>query len=103
MLQKLIENIKTLNDSISIRNNFIFVSKNGISYPIARIYKKHIDLLWIELNQDNKLYIRRDNKGEYEYLERIPFNLKDEVEFEINKSYFLASLNINLNRIKMGV
>ena len=75
----------TTTQNIEIRENFIMF-KNGDSgfYPLAKIYDKYIEVLWLELDDiEMDLYVRRDNRGEYDWLARIPFENLNETEFEI--------------------
>ena len=85
-LEKLLEMAKvTTTQNIEIRENFIMF-KNGDSgfYPLAKIYDKYIEVLWLELDDiEMDLYVRRDNRGEYDWLARIPFENLNETEFEI--------------------
>jgi hypothetical protein len=60
--------------------------KNGDSgfYPLAKIYDKYIEVLWLELNDiEMDLYVRRDNRGEYDWLDRVPYENLNETEFEV--------------------
>ena len=85
-LEKLLEMAKvTTTQNIEVRENFIMF-KNGDSgfYPLAKIYDKYIEVLWLELDDiEMDLYVRRDNRGEYAWLARIPFENLNETEFEI--------------------
>lgn len=85
-LEKLLKMAKvTTTQNIEVRNNFIMF-KNGDSgfYPLAKIYDKYIEVLWLELNDiEMDLYVRRDNRGEYDWLARVPFENLNETEFEI--------------------
>ena len=85
-LEKLLEMAKvTTTQNIEVRENFIMF-KNGDSgfYPLAKIYDKYIEVLWLELDDiEMDLYVRRDNRGEYDWLARIPFENLNEPEFEI--------------------
>lgn len=85
-LEKLLEMAKvTTTQNIEVRENFIMF-KNGDSgfYPLAKIYDKYIEVLWLELDDiEMDLYVRRDNRGEYDWLARIPFENLNETEFEI--------------------
>lgn len=85
-LEKLLKMAKvTTTQNIEIRENFIMF-KNGDSgfYPLAKIYDKYIEVLWLELDDiEMDLYVRRDNRGEYDWLARIPFENLNETEFEI--------------------
>ena len=75
----------TTTQNIEVRENFIMF-KNGDSgfYPLAKIYDKYIEVLWLELDDiEMDLYVRRDNRGEYDWLARIPFENINETEFEI--------------------
>lgn len=85
-LEKLLKMAKvTTTQNIEVRENFIMY-KNGDSgfYPIAKIYDKYIEVLWLELDDiEMDLYVRRDNRGEYDWLARIPFENLNETEFEI--------------------
>ena len=85
-LEKLLEIAKvTTTQNIEVRENFIMF-KNGDSgfYPLAKIYDKYIEVLWLELDDiEMDLYVRRDNRGEYDWLARIPFENLNETEFEI--------------------
>lgn len=85
-LEKLLEMAKvTTTQNIEVRENFIMF-KNGDSgfYPLAKIYDKYIEVLWLELDDiEMDLYVHRDNRGEYDWLARIPFENLNETEFEI--------------------
>lgn len=85
-LEKLMEMAKvTTTQNIEVRENFIMF-KNGDSgfYPLAKIYDKYIEVLWLELDDiEMDLYVHRDNRGEYDWLARIPFENLNETEFEI--------------------
>ena len=85
-IEKLLEMAKvTTTQNIEVRENFIMY-KNGDSgfYPLAKIYDKYVEVLWLELNDiEMDLYVRRDNRGEYDWLARIPFENLNETEFEI--------------------
>lgn len=85
-LEKLLEMAKvTTTQNIEVRENFIMF-KNGDSgfYPLAKIYDKYVEVLWLELDDiEMDLYVRRDNRGEYDLLARIPFENLNETEFEI--------------------
>lgn len=85
-LEKLLEMAKvTTTQNIEIRENFIMF-KNGDSgfYPLAKIYDKYIEVLLLELDDiEMDLYVRRDNRGEYDWLARVPFENLNETEFEI--------------------
>ena len=85
-LEKLLEMAKvTTTQNIEVRENFIMF-KNGDSgfYPLAKIYDKYIEVLLLELDDiEMDLYVRRDNRGEYDWLARIPFENLNETEFEI--------------------
>lgn len=85
-IEKLLEMAKvTTTQNIEVRENFIMF-KNGDSgfYPLAKIYDKYIEVLWLELDDiEMDLYVRRDNRGEYDWLARIPFENLNETEFEI--------------------
>ena len=85
-LEKLLKMAKvTTTQNIEVRENFIMF-KNGDSgfYPLAKIYDKYIEVLWLELDDiEMDLYVRRDNRGEYDWLARIPFENLNETEFEI--------------------
>lgn len=85
-LEKLLKMAKvTTTQNIVVRENFIMY-KNGDSgfYPLAKIYDKYLEVLWLELNDiELDLYVRRDNRGEYDWLARIPFENLNETEMEI--------------------
>lgn len=85
-LEKLMEMAKvTTTQNIEVRENFIMF-KNGDSgfYPLAKIYDKYIEVLWLELDDiEMDLYVHRDNRGEYDWLARIPFENLNETEFEV--------------------
>lgn len=85
-LEKLLKMAKvTTTQNIEVRNNFVMY-KNGESgfYPLAKIYDKYIEVLWLELNDiEMDLYVRRNNRGEYDWLCRVPFENLNETEFEI--------------------
>lgn len=76
----------TTTQNIEIRENFIMF-KNGDSgfYPLAKIYDKYIEVLWLELNDiEMDLYVRRNQYGEYDFLIRVPYENLNETEFEIH-------------------
>lgn len=85
-LEKLLKMAKvTTTKNIVVRENFIMF-KNGDSgfYPLAKIYDKYIEVLWLELNDiELDLYVRRNNRGEYDWLARVPFENLNETEMEI--------------------
>lgn len=85
-LEKLLEMAKvTTTQNIEVRENFIMF-KNGDSgfYPLAKIYDKYVEVLWLELDDiEMDLYVRRDNRGEYDWLARVPFENLNETEFEV--------------------
>lgn len=85
-LEKLLEMAKvTTTQNIEVRENFIMF-KNGDSgfYPLAKIYDKYIEVLWLELDDiEMDLYVHRDNRGEYDWLARVPFENLNETEFEV--------------------
>ena len=85
-LEKLLEMAKvTTTQNIEVRENFIMF-KNGDSgfYPLAKIYDKYVEVLWLELDDiEMDLYVHRDNRGEYDWLARIPFENLNETEFEV--------------------
>lgn len=85
-IEKLLEMAKvTTTQNIEVRENFIMF-KNGDSgfYPLAKIYDKYIEVLLLELDDiEMDLYVRRDNRGEYDWLARIPFENLNETEFEV--------------------
>ena len=85
-LEKLLKMAKvTTTNNIEVRDNFVLY-KNGDSsfYPLAKIYDKYIEVLWLELNDiEMDLYVRRDNRGNYDWLTRVPFENLNETEFEI--------------------
>lgn len=85
-LEKLLKMAKvTTTQNIEVRENFIMY-KNGDSgfYPLAKIYNKYIEVLWLELDDiEMDLYVRRDNRGEYDFLARVPYENLNETEFEI--------------------
>ena len=75
----------TTTQNIEIRENFIMF-KNGDSgfYPLAKIYDKYIEVLWLELNDiEMDLYVRRNQYGEYDFLIRVPYENLNETEFEV--------------------
>ena len=75
----------TTTQNIEVRENFIMY-KNGDSgfYPLAKIYEKYIEVLWLEMNDiEMDLYVRRDNRGNYDFLARVPYENLNETEFEI--------------------
>lgn len=85
-LEKLLEMAKvTTTQNIEVRENFIMF-KNGDSgfYPLAKIYDKYVEVLWLELDDiEMDLYVRRDNRGEYDWLARVQFENLNETEFEV--------------------
>ena len=85
-LEKLLKMAKvTTTQNIVVRENFIMF-KNGDSgfYPLAKIYDKYIEVLWLELNDiELDLYVRRDNRGNYDWLVRVPFENLNETEMEV--------------------
>lgn len=85
-LEKLLKMAKvTTTQNIVVRENFIMF-KNGDSgfYPLAKIYDKYIEVLWLELNDiELDLYVRRNNRGEYDWLARVPFENLNETEMEV--------------------
>jgi hypothetical protein len=85
-LEKLLKMAKvTTTQNIEVRENFIMY-KNGDCgfYPLAKIYDKYIEVLWLEMNDiEMDLYVRRDNRGNYDFLARVPYENINETEFEI--------------------
>ena len=85
-LEKFLKMAKvTTTQNIEVRENFIMY-KNGDSgfYPLAKIYDKYIEVLWLEMNDiEMDLYVRRNQYGEYDWLARVPFENLNETEFEI--------------------
>ena len=85
-LEKLLKMAKvTTTQNIEIRENFIMY-KNGDSgfYPLAKIYDKYIEVLWLELNDiEMDLYVRRDNRGNYDWLTRFSYINLNETEMKI--------------------
>jgi hypothetical protein len=85
-LEKLLKMAKvTTTQNIEVRENFIMY-KNGDCgfYPLAKIYDKYIEVLWLEMNDiEMDLYVRRDNRGNYDFLARVPYENLNETEFEI--------------------
>ena len=85
-LEKLLKMAKvTTTQNIEVRENFIMF-KNGNSgfYPLAKIYDKYIEVLWLELNDiEMDLYVRRNQYGEYDWLARVPYENLNETEFEV--------------------
>lgn len=85
-LEKLLRMAKvTTTQNIEIRENFIMY-KNGDSgfYPLAKIYDKYIEVLWLELNDiEMDLYVRRDNRGNYDWLTRFSYVNLNETEMKI--------------------
>ena len=85
-LKKLLKMAKvTTTNNIEVRDNFIlYTNGDSGSYPLAKIYDKYIEVLWLELNDiEMDLYVRRDNRGNYDWLTRVPFENLNETEFEI--------------------
>ena len=85
-LEKLLKMAKvTTTQNIEVRDNFIMF-KNGDSgfYPLAKIYDKYIEVLWLELNDiEMDLYVRRDKRGNYDWLTRFSYENLNETEFEV--------------------
>lgn len=85
-LEKLLKMAKvTTTQNIEVRENFIMY-KNGDSgfYPLAKIYDKYIEVLWLELNDiEMDLYVRRDNRGNYDWLTRFSYINLNETEMKI--------------------
>lgn len=85
-LEKLLKMAEvTTTKNIVIRDNFIMY-KNGDSgfYPLAKIYDKYIEVLWLELNDiEMDLYVRRDNRGNYDWLTRFSYVNLNETEMKI--------------------
>lgn len=85
-LEKLLKMAEvTTTKNIVIRENFIMY-KNGDSgfYPLAKIYDKYIEVLWLELNDiEMDLYVRRDNRGNYDWLTRFSYVNLNETEMKI--------------------
>ena len=85
-LEKLLKMAKvTTTQNIEVRENFI-IYKNGDScfYPLAKIYDKYIEVLWLELNDiEMDLYVRRDKRGNYDWLTRFSYENLNETEFEV--------------------
>ena len=102
-IEKLLEMAKvTTTQNIEVRENFIMF-KNGDSgfYPLAKIYDKYIEVLWLELDDiEMDLYVRRDNRGEYDWLARIPFENLNETEFEIYAKDLRDAILLNYKMAK---
>lgn len=102
-LEKLLEMAKvTTTQNIEVRENFIMF-KNGDSgfYPLAKIYDKYVEVLWLELDDiEMDLYVHRDNRGEYDWLARIPFENLNETEFEIYAKYLRDTILKNYKMAK---
>ena len=85
-LEKLLKMAKvTTTQNIEVRENFIMY-KNGDSgfYPLAKIYDKYIEVLWLEMNDiEMDLYVRRDNRGNYDWLTRFSYINLNETEMKI--------------------
>lgn len=102
-IEKLLEMAKvTTTQNIEVRENFIMF-KNGDSgfYPLAKIYDKYIEVLWLELDDiEMDLYVRRDNRGEYDWLARVPFEDLNETEFEVYAKYLRDKILTNYKMAK---
>lgn len=102
-LEKLLKMAKvTTTQNIEIRENFIMF-KNGDSgfYPLAKIYDKYIEVLWLELNDiEMDLYVRRNQYGEYDFLIRVPYENLNETEFEIHAKYLSDTILPNYKMAK---
>lgn len=102
-LEKLLEMAKvTTTQNIEVRENFIMF-KNGDSgfYPLAKIYDKYVEVLWLELDDiEMDLYVHRDNRGEYDWLARIPFENLNETEFEVYAKYLRDTILKNYKMAK---
>lgn len=92
----------TTTQNIEIRENFIMF-KNGDSgfYPLAKIYDKYIEVLWLELDDiEMDLYVRRNQYGEYDFLIRVPYENLNETEFEIHAKYLSDTILPNYKMAK---
>ena len=102
-LEKLLKMAKvTTTQNIVVRENFIMF-KNGDSgfYPLAKIYDKYIEVLWLELNDiELDLYVRRNNRGEYDWLARVPFENLNETEMEVYAKDFRETIVKNYKMAK---
>lgn len=85
-LEKLLKMAKvTTTQNIEVRENFImYKNGDGGFYPLAKIYDKYIEVLWLELNDiEMDLYVRRDNRGNYDWLTRFSYINLNETEMKI--------------------
>jgi hypothetical protein len=85
-LEKLLKMAKvSTTQNIEIKDNLVlYRNADGSGYPLAKIYDTMIEVLWLELNDiEMDLYVRRDNRGNYDWLTRVPFENLNETEFEI--------------------
>jgi len=85
-LEKLLKMAKvSTTQNIEIKDNLVlYRNADGNGYPLAKIYDTMIEVLWLELNDiEMDLYVRRDNRGNYDWLTRVPFENLNETEFEI--------------------
>lgn len=102
-IEKLLKMAKvTTTQNIEVRENFIMF-KNGDSgfYPLAKIYDKYIEVLWLELNDiEMDLYVRRNQYGEYDYLTRIPYENYNESEMKIQAKYLRDTILPNYKMAK---
>ena len=92
----------TTTQNIEVRENFIMF-KNGDSgfYPLAKIYDKYVEVLWLELNDiEMDLYVRRNQYGEYDWLARVPFENLNETEFENSSKYLRDTILPNYKMAK---
>ena len=102
-LEKLLKMAKvTTTQNIEVRENFIMF-KNGDSgfYPLAKIYDKYVEVLWLELDDiEMDLYVRRNQYGEYDWLARVPFENLNETEFENSSKYLRDTILPNYKMAK---
>ena len=102
-LEKLLKMAKvTTTQNIEVRENFI-IYKNGDScfYPLAKIYDKYIEVLWLELNDiEMDLYVRRDKRGNYDWLTRFSYENLNETEMKIHAKYLRDTILPNYKMAK---
>ena len=102
-LEKLLKMAKvTTTQNIVVRENFIMF-KNGDSgfYPLAKIYDKYIEVLWLELNDiEMDLYVRRDKRGNYDWLTRFSYENLNETEMKIHAKYLRETMFTNYKMAK---
>ena len=102
-LEKLLKMAKiTTTQNIEIKDNLVlYRNADGSGYPLAKIYDTMIEVLWLELNDiEMDLYVRRNQYGEYDWIDRINFTKLNETEFELYAKELRESMLKNYKMAK---